>query len=258
MLTNSESKIQRLEICEAQLDDERMICLGNALAVNKTVKYLDIDMEEENTLTSEGWRGLSQCLRNPDSALETLKFRDNCYDDEEVVAEGLAAILRALEGNSTLKELDIGYDSDDALFIDNWVWELFDRVLCDKTSIVNTYTSNHTLCEFMIYGYFRDFRDEGGYSEVQEHVDNLLLLNGNDNKGEVARQKILEHHFADESADNINAFGSMPESVLVHAIEWIGRDEHGRSLMYEFVRTFLNLFGTRIVPDDAAGKKRKR
>jgi hypothetical protein len=174
------------------------------------------------------------------------------------VAEGLAAMLRALEGNSTLKELDIGYDSDDALFIDAWVWELFDRVLCDKTSIVNTYTSNHTLCEFMIYGYWRDFRDEGGYSEVQDHVDYLLSVNENDNKGEVARQKILEHHFGDESADNINIFSSIPESVLVHAIEWIGRDELGRSFMYEFVRTFPHLFGNRIVPDDAAGKKRKR
>ena len=83
-----------------------------------------------------------------------------------------------------------------------------------------------------------------------------MNVNKNDNK--VARQKISKHHFAGESADKFNFFASMPESVLVHAIEWIGRDELGRSFMYEFVRTFPHLFGNRIVPDDAAGKKRKR
>jgi hypothetical protein len=83
-----------------------------------------------------------------------------------------------------------------------------------------------------------------------------MNVNKNDNK--VARQKISKHHFAGESADKFNFFASMPESVLVHANEWIGRDKLGHLLMYEFVRTFPHMVSTQIVTDDAAGKKRKR
>ena len=85
-----------------------------------------------------------------------------------------------------------------------------------------------------------------------------MNVNLNDDKAEVAREKILKHHFAGESAEKFTVFASMPESVLAHAIAWIGRDKLGHSLMYEFVRTFPHLLSTRIVPDDAAGKKRKR
>ena len=260
LLTNSESKLEMLQICEAQLDDERMICLGNALSVNKTLKYLDLHLNNDS-ISLEGWQGTSQCLRNPDTALETLRFSDSTDADDEEATDKVAAMVRALERNSTLKRLNIGCTSYgyDINITENWVWELFNRVLCDKTSIINTYASKHTLHSFMISGshWYVQF-DKGKYSEVRESIMYSMNVNLNDDKAEVAREKILKHHFAGESAEKFTVFASMPESVLAHAIAWIGRDKLGHSLMYEFVRTFPHLLSTRIVPDDAAGKKRKR
>ena len=123
LLTNSESKLQRLEVCKAQLDDERMICLGNALAINKTLQYLDLYINDES-ISLEGWQGLSRCLRNPDTALETLRFSDSTDDDNEAATDKVSAMVRALEGNSTLENLHVGCTSHgyDINITDKWVW----------------------------------------------------------------------------------------------------------------------------------------
>ena len=269
LLQRSDSNLHRLEIYSAQLDDERLVCLGNALTVNKTLKYLDLDMED--SISVESWQTFSQCLRNPNSALETLKFRDN-NDDDDVMSEIVAAIVRALEGNSTLKTLDIAVDDcGGGPFIKEWVWELFDRVLCDKTSIAATYSSNHTLREVNILHYFRDFRDDfeddDSDCEGMNNFRDSLHVNTTGNKSEVARQKILERHFAGGvtdiqyargNTDIAQVFSSAPDSVLVHAIEWIGRDDLGYSVMNDFVRGFPQLFGKQSTMQDAADKKRKR
>ena len=109
LLRHSDSNIRRLEICNAQLDDEHLVCLGNALAANKTLKYLELVLLD--SISVEAWQAFSQGLRNPDSALETLSFQDK-NDDDDIMSEIVAAIVRALEGNSTLKTLDIGDDDD--------------------------------------------------------------------------------------------------------------------------------------------------
>ena len=276
LLQHSESNLQRLEIYSAQLDDERLVCLGNALAVNKTLKYLDLNMDV--SISMEGWKGFSQCLKNPYSALETLRIQDynGAYDDDrddddhdhdDEASEMVAAIVRALEGNSTLKTLDIGYD-DYETSMRLWVWEVFDQVLCDRTSIAGTHSSNHTLQEVMIYGLFRvceedyeddDYSDFGGLGIL--NLRNSLHVNKNDNKSEVAREKILERHFARArgNTDVAQVFSSAPDSVLVHAIEWIGRDDLGYSVMNDFVRGFPQLFGDRsVIMQDVADRKRKR
>jgi hypothetical protein len=270
LLQNSESNLQRLEIHYAQLDDERLVRLGNALTVNKTLKYLDLDLEGFS-ISVESWQAFSQCLRNPNSALETLKFRDD-NDDDDAMSEIVAAIVRALEGNSALKTLDIAVDDcGGGPFIKEWVWELFDRVLCDKTSIAATHSSNHTLQEVNILHYFRDFRDDfeddDSDCEGMNNFRDSLHVNTTGNKSEVARQKILERHFAGGvtdiqyargNTDIAQVFSSAPDSVLVHAIEWIGRDDLGYSVMNDFVRGFPQLFGKRSTMQDAADKKRKR
>ena len=59
----------------------------------------------------------------------------------------------------------------------------------------------------------------------------LLWLNKNPDKTKVARQKILTHHFPSDST-NIQVFVGMSVSTLHHAMEWIGKDNLGCSLMY--------------------------
>lgn len=84
-------------------------------------------------------------------------------------------------------------------------------------------------------------------------------MNENEDKSEVAREKILKQHFSGRSTNSYNVFARMPASVLVYGIEWIGRDDLGYSLMNDFLRGFPELFDVRGGQQrDAVGTKRKR
>ena len=69
-----------------------------------------------------------------------------------------------------------------------------------------------------------------------------LQLNGDSNKTEVARQKILKYHFLAGDDINIQEFVAMEMKVLPHAIAWIGRDDAGNSLLYKFFHGMPSLF----------------
>lgn len=82
------------------------------------------------------------------------------------------------------------------------------RVLCNSSSVDSTFTSNHNLNDVESINSFdafdvEDFLDD----QPQEDVHRYLAMNKNENKAEVARQKILEHHFS-QGAD-IQVFARM-------------------------------------------------
>ena len=159
-------------------------------------------------------------------------------------------IIMALEENSRLKELEITCDND---VEGGLTWEVLDQILCDTTSIYCTFSSNHTLQDVTI-----TFEYEDNHCVVPDDTTALLDMNKNEDKLEVARQKILNHHFSGEGTDNLPLFACMPESVLVYAVAWMGRNNLGYSLMYDIVRGFPHLFDNRSWPQrDEAGKKRK-
>ncbi len=58
-------------------------------------------------------------------------------------------------------------------------------------------------------------------------------------------------------ATSIEVFASMETKLLSNAIEWIGRDELGFSLMYQCVRGMPSLFETVVAAKDGISKKRK-
>ena len=68
-----------------------------------------------------------------------------------------------------------------------------------------------------------------------------LELNKNDDKFDVARQKIIRYHFLN-GEDNMQEFVSMELEVLPHAIGWTGRDDTGHSILYQLVRSMPSLF----------------
>jgi hypothetical protein len=69
----------------------------------------------------------------------------------------------------------------------------------------------------------------------------LLGMNSNPDKSKVAREKILKCHFFGGNT-GIHTLACMHESVLPYAIEWMGRDAHGYSAIFDFVKSFPNLF----------------
>jgi hypothetical protein len=76
-----------------------------------------------------------------------------------------------------------------------------------------------------------------------------------EDKAEVARQKILKYHFSGGKKD-IQVFARMPENHMPFAIAWIGRNKLGYSVMFDFVSSFPALFDIRHGP--AAGRRVKR
>ena len=216
-------------------DDEAISSLGAALAVNMTLK--DLCLDRIRTITTAGWRGLLNCLRFPHSALESLSLQFCEIDDEAAVAA-----IMALAENSTLKMLIM---TSRPFRLSGSVVA---RVLYDKTSINSTFASNHTLTVF-----WGPTKDEDISDDI---ISSCLKMNRNVNKSEVAREKILKHHFPRGGA-GIQTFFSMPETALPNAIEWIGRDRHGYSLMYDLARGLPTLFDN---PREllAGAKKRKR
>jgi hypothetical protein len=139
-----------------------------------------------------------------------------------------------LANNSTLTTLHIGGDE-----ITDRSWADLSHALCDETSIENTYSSNHTLHTLEKFGR-RNVR-----AEIPDHLSALLRLNKNQDKSSVRRQK--------KGIPNINGLN---RSTLPSALEWIGRDTVGFSLMYNVVRGIPKLFESRFIPIDG-GKKMK-
>ena len=261
--------LKRFFLSECEIGDEGACYLGDALAVNKTLAFFALKFD--HSITSAGWKEFAKCLRNPQSTLKELILYGCNMDDE-----GAVTIATALAGNSSLEILDvdnnthitsIGLDAFFALLLENRksklkelriiennieiqkkTREILLRALCDKTTIESTCSSNHYFCNFEI-------ADWQIWDSVLEEIDDLLDMNRNSIKVDVARRKILKYHFCGGKT-GIHALMCMHETVLPYAIEWMGRDERGYLTMFEFVKSFPTLFH---VPCEQlySGKKRK-
>ena len=138
-------------------------------------------------------------------------------------------------------------------------WEAISTLLCNKTSIMNTYNSNHTLqCVF---------GDGNPPADVPGDLDLYLEMNRNKDKAEVARQKIFKIHFSTESegASKIQMLLDTELEMIPSAIAWIGRPIHanwngtnvsGLSLMYNLTRRLPDLFDSSAHKKPSAATKR--
>ena len=105
------------------------------------------------------------------------------------------------------------------------------NVLCNKTSIVSIYSSNHTPQEF--------FHRE---NDLPKDLISCLRLNQNNNKNEVVQQKcVLDHLFNGDG--NSQDFFEIQLIVSPLFIPWVGRDIAGYSLLYRLFRSMPSLFG---------------
>jgi hypothetical protein len=88
--------------------------------------------------------------------------------------------------------------------------------------------------------------------QVPKKIARVLKMNAkHKDKVDLARQKIIANHFSASmmtlikfssfppSLPDTQAFSVMLVPVLPHAIEWIGRDDQGSSLMYQVSRSVL-------------------
>ena len=123
---------------------------------------------------------LARALKNSNSTLEVLKLC-SC----NIQNEGVVAFAEALANNCALKTLDL---TNEIFFgsannvISAEGWSVLSNVLCDTSSVNNTYLSNHTL------------EDVGRQSSLPSDVQSYLEMNKCTNKQQVAIKKIIKIH----------------------------------------------------------------
>ena len=285
LVGNPSSSLEELDLGEEDYNEwdegiqegEGTSTFATALANNTKLKIINFG-GSPNFFSESEWRTMSSILRNPNSMLETLNLNDKRIGDDGVLglAQGLSsnttlkkldlnncrgvssvgwiALLNALTDNHTLKFLSLGcIDAVTQLHINPHLMAL-SHSLCDGSSINATFGSNHTLERIWMYS------DDWQRVTLPTPLADLLQLNTNGNKLEVARQKILQYH---DNEDGIQEFVDMEWQVLPHAMAWIGRDDVGLSLLYRFVQGMPDLFdrGSKLQTgsklNNAGGMKRK-
>lgn len=247
--------LESLSLDAAGIEDEGATILGNALSNNKTLMLLSLDCNEN--ITSKGWKEFCKCFRNFALFLLSLSY---CNIDDE----GAATIASALAANTTLEKLnlngntrissnglvhffDLLLDKKPVLetisMTENSIvgdglkeedWGILSRALCDKTSIKKTFESNHLFCALQL-----DVLPD--YTSIWGDILSLLGMNVQSYPERVARQKILKYHFSNGNT-GFNELAYLHDTAMPLAIEWIGREEEGYAVMFDFIQRFPALF----------------
>jgi hypothetical protein len=208
------------------MTNEEIEVLTAALATNSSLENLEI----LRRITTEGWVILSAILRNPNSKLEYLTLEGNEIFNDTVIN----SFADALTSNRKLRELEF-------MCSNRFGCAALPQTLCNKSSIISTFNSNHTLERIC-----------GGMVFVPEELTSLLRINRENSVSQAARLKIIKTHF---SGNNINMepFNKMAVNVRPHAIEWMAKDMH----LYELLRAMPSLLD-QFEGDVIRSKKRTR
>jgi len=126
--------LKEVLLCGNDFDDEDLQTLVAALTNATTLQSLWLS--SNLSIAAAGLRALSQLFSSA-RPLETLHIEKMNIGDE-----GAEALADGLRGNTTLKHLVLTTGSAG---ITSTGWAAFSRLLCDTSSINNTYRSNHTL-----------------------------------------------------------------------------------------------------------------
>lgn len=229
LLVNSKSTLALAEMYlgHNNIDDEGSSLVVDLLSRISTVTSLHLD-QDTPSITAYGWRAFVDVLQpNSLSKLERLSIGGDPLE-VRINKEVIIAIAEALVYNESLEDLSLN-----RIPISEGGWDALSLVLCNVSSILSTFNSNHTLENIKAYG------------EVPIVVQKLLRLNDNVNKASVARTKILMHHFSDKDPTCVhNIFGPMALTLVPTAISWVGRDRKtfDFSVMHHFVHSVPWLF----------------
>jgi len=152
------------------MTNEEIDVLTDALATNSSRECLEIFRR----ITTEGWVILSAILRNPNSKLEDLTLKgDEVFNDTVI-----NSFADALTSNHKLRELEF-------MCSNRFGCAALTHTLCNKSSIISTFNSNHTLERIC-----------GGMVFVPEELTSLLRINRENSVSQAARLKIIKTHFS--------------------------------------------------------------
>ncbi|KAK1734347.1 leucine-rich repeat protein, partial [Skeletonema marinoi] len=127
------TNIHSLFLCDDTVNDEGLQYLVDGMANCCRLKKLVLSYN--NSITAVGLSFLSSLFRSERCSLCTLLLNGVNLDDD-----GAMALANGLIGNMSLKTLEFSRSG-----ITERGWTAFFKLLCDTSSVNNTYFSNHTI-----------------------------------------------------------------------------------------------------------------
>jgi hypothetical protein len=213
--------------------NEELEALTNVLVTDSRLKRLSL--RGNSSITAEGWVTFSSFLRNPNSNLEKLSLMlVDCNHMNDTVMNSFAD---ALTINHRLQKLGMYWcdDTSNQSKVTSNGYDTFTCTLCNSSSILSTFNSNHSLEEVSFEVYDNEF-EQLLCDVLPEELTTLLQINKENNKNQAARLKIIKTHFSGNDI-KMEPFAKMAVNVRPHAIEWMAKDMH----LYEFLRAMPSL-----------------
>eukprot|EP00984_Skeletonema_dohrnii_P011452 scaffold4580_cov73-Skeletonema_dohrnii-CCMP3373.AAC.3 len=163
--------LTQLHLRDNAIDDKGLMALVQGMKSCRSLAKLDLS--HNNAVTAVGLQAL---LRAGRSSLKELELWGMRIGDD-----GAKVIADELVGNNSMERLYFcpGYSN-----VTSKGWSAFSRILCDTSSVNDTYISNHTISN--IGGY----QSHSAPNTTRFH----LFLNTNFHSKEVATLKLLMHH----------------------------------------------------------------
>eukprot|EP00579_Thalassiosira_antarctica_P013627 CAMPEP_0201938610 /NCGR_PEP_ID=MMETSP0903-20130614/41659_1 /ASSEMBLY_ACC=CAM_ASM_000552 /TAXON_ID=420261 /ORGANISM="Thalassiosira antarctica, Strain CCMP982" /LENGTH=652 /DNA_ID=CAMNT_0048479899 /DNA_START=124 /DNA_END=2079 /DNA_ORIENTATION=+ len=247
ILLNPHTVLENLCLSSCGMNDETVSSIANALTNNCRLR--ELRLSSNNDVTAAGWEAFSTVLQNPNSALEKLDLQSNSINDGTMISTA-----NSLVKNNKLKELLL--DGNYAISANGWA--AFSRVLCNTSSIIATYHSNHILQKLC---------QEDMDIELPEDIRSLLVMNREYSKRQAARQKIIKTHFSC-SHMNILSFVEMESKIMPFVLMLMAQNcsmnadmmtcGNGFSLLYQSVQNMASFFDLSSDANYSDGPRAKR
>ncbi len=236
VIRSASSHLKRLYLFENNFEDEDLQILVAALTNASSLRRLNLS--SNRSITATGLGALPR-LFHSSCPLETLLL-----DKINIGNDGAGMLANGLIGNSSLKHLAI---TPGSAGITSAGWNAFSRLLCDDSSLNNTYQSNHTL-EHIGGDYHYTFNPDGGpnlfcskgsFQDIPSNVARYLKTNKKYSVKDAAKVKIANSH----PDIPVEAFFRYKLKLLPFLVSWFVRFGTRKrrtlqklSTVYKFIR----------------------
>ena len=177
--------------------------------IENVVNLEALDLSDNNMITPSGLAVLAPIFHRESCSLKEIDLYPTNLEDREA-----RAFAEGLVGNESLTELLLDYKDITALG-----WSAFSTLLCDTSSVNNTYHSNHTLEVIGRRHIFDPYMDR-----IHSSVQTYLLLNSQ-NEYDVPICKILMSH----SNLDMTPFLQWGLKLLPFVLAWFERAQSCRT-----------------------------
>jgi hypothetical protein len=168
------------------------------------------------------YTALAALLRDPRTVMQCLNIWNYDIHIHHIdIRLALRKIAASLVGNTKLMELGL------LQFFTQEVYDEFDTILCNASSLESICKSNHTLAKiFLMHG------------DLSACTEECLDLNKDENKNRVIRNKILQYYFI--GGFSLAPFSVMPASVLAEVLS-LGAKSNKQTAIFELLRGIPDL-----------------